>query len=219
MSLLLNTQAPYKNPHSNLGRNDPCLCGSGRKYKKCCFDKLNYPAVAGYENNNHASSNSKVSADKPDLYGPCICGNIKKYKFCCMNKINIYSFRIKHKYLGDFYCIVELSDNDTLHDLHREIQDAYGWDDDHMYSFFMDNKFRRSNEEYSANPFGNGNTDINVKSLRLRKNQKFGYLFDYGDNHEFEIKVVSVKTTEKARHVPNFVCFGTPPEQYRNMDD
>jgi hypothetical protein len=23
----------------NLGRNDPCHCGSGRKYKHCCLDK------------------------------------------------------------------------------------------------------------------------------------------------------------------------------------
>lgn len=22
----------------NVGRNDPCLCGSGKKYKKCCLD-------------------------------------------------------------------------------------------------------------------------------------------------------------------------------------
>ena len=22
-----------------LGRNDPCLCGSGKKYKKCCLNK------------------------------------------------------------------------------------------------------------------------------------------------------------------------------------
>jgi hypothetical protein len=24
----------------NIGRNDPCPCGSGKKYKKCCIDKL-----------------------------------------------------------------------------------------------------------------------------------------------------------------------------------
>src|SRR5438034_5220452 len=24
---------------SHTGRNDPCPCGSGRKYKKCCLDK------------------------------------------------------------------------------------------------------------------------------------------------------------------------------------
>ena len=23
-------------PEKNLGRNDPCLCGSGKKLKKCC---------------------------------------------------------------------------------------------------------------------------------------------------------------------------------------
>lgn len=24
-----------------IGRNDPCQCGSGKKYKKCCMDKQN----------------------------------------------------------------------------------------------------------------------------------------------------------------------------------
>lgn len=28
--------APHRNdPHQNLGRNDPCWCGSGKKYKRC----------------------------------------------------------------------------------------------------------------------------------------------------------------------------------------
>lgn len=27
---------PYTRPGSPLGRNDPCPCGSGKKYKKCC---------------------------------------------------------------------------------------------------------------------------------------------------------------------------------------
>jgi len=25
--------------HRNLGRNDPCHCGSGKKYKQCCLSK------------------------------------------------------------------------------------------------------------------------------------------------------------------------------------
>jgi hypothetical protein len=28
---------PIVNPGSKLGRNDPCPCGSGKKYKKCCM--------------------------------------------------------------------------------------------------------------------------------------------------------------------------------------
>ncbi len=30
--------APFRN-HNKIGRNDPCVCGSGKKYKKCCLDK------------------------------------------------------------------------------------------------------------------------------------------------------------------------------------
>jgi hypothetical protein len=26
-------------PAKTLGRNDPCRCGSGKKYKQCCLDK------------------------------------------------------------------------------------------------------------------------------------------------------------------------------------
>ena len=25
--------------YSKVGRNDPCPCGSGKKYKKCCMPK------------------------------------------------------------------------------------------------------------------------------------------------------------------------------------
>ena len=31
---------PVRNPYRNVGRNDPCPCGSGTKFKKCCLDKV-----------------------------------------------------------------------------------------------------------------------------------------------------------------------------------
>ena len=38
--LLLPTwdAAPKHNPNRHTGRNDPCPCGSGKKYKKCCLE-------------------------------------------------------------------------------------------------------------------------------------------------------------------------------------
>ncbi len=30
-------RAPEKRPAARIGRNDPCPCGSGRKYKACCL--------------------------------------------------------------------------------------------------------------------------------------------------------------------------------------
>src|SRR5467141_1871973 len=28
---------PCENPFKGVGRNDPCPCGSGKKFKKCCL--------------------------------------------------------------------------------------------------------------------------------------------------------------------------------------
>jgi uncharacterized protein len=30
-------QQPVENPYRHVGRNDPCPCGSGKKFKKCCL--------------------------------------------------------------------------------------------------------------------------------------------------------------------------------------
>lgn len=38
--ILGETSEPYVNPYKNIGRNDPCPCGSGKKYKKCCGKNL-----------------------------------------------------------------------------------------------------------------------------------------------------------------------------------
>jgi Protein of unknown function (DUF1186)/SEC-C motif len=31
---------PYRNPFRGIGRNDPCPCGSGKKFKKCCLGSV-----------------------------------------------------------------------------------------------------------------------------------------------------------------------------------
>ncbi|MDX6616547.1 MAG: preprotein translocase subunit SecA, partial [Solirubrobacterales bacterium] len=30
-----HVETVVKDEHDNIGRNDPCWCGSGKKYKKC----------------------------------------------------------------------------------------------------------------------------------------------------------------------------------------
>lgn len=36
---------PAHNPFRNVGRNDPCPCGSGKKFKKCCIGKKDLPQI------------------------------------------------------------------------------------------------------------------------------------------------------------------------------
>jgi hypothetical protein len=34
------SHVPASNPYRHVGRNDPCPCGSGRKFKKCCLGRV-----------------------------------------------------------------------------------------------------------------------------------------------------------------------------------
>ncbi|MGA2148003.1 MAG: SEC-C metal-binding domain-containing protein [Bryobacteraceae bacterium] len=38
-NLYKNAQQPYRRSAPKIGRNEPCPCGSGRKYKRCCLLK------------------------------------------------------------------------------------------------------------------------------------------------------------------------------------
>ena len=37
---------PYENPFKGVGRNDPCPCGSGKKFKKCCLAMVRVGLIA-----------------------------------------------------------------------------------------------------------------------------------------------------------------------------
>lgn len=39
MDRVIQTDGPLRRAAPKVGRNDPCPCGSGKKYKKCCFEK------------------------------------------------------------------------------------------------------------------------------------------------------------------------------------
>lgn len=46
LSMLKNMKKKPLTRKNNIGRNDPCPCGSGKKYKNCC---LNTGEYEGYE--------------------------------------------------------------------------------------------------------------------------------------------------------------------------
>lgn len=149
---------------------------------------------------------------------PCSCGSGNKYKKCCLNKIKIYTFKIILLGFDNFDCTIRLLGEETLCDLHYNLQDALVWDNDHMYSFFLDNKFWSRKMEYSANPLGEGNADICIKNLNLKRSQKIAYIFDYGDEHRFEIQVVNIELVDdpSKEKIGIVAQHGKAPEQYEN---
>lgn len=78
---------------------------------------------------------------------------------------------------------IEMAAKHTLHQLHLAIND------DHLYSFFMDNK-KWSYDRYES-PYDEGpNADeVMIGKLGLHAGKTFLYLFNYGDEWEFKVEV------------------------------
>lgn len=147
---------------------------------------------------------------------PCPCGSDKKYKKCCLNKISIYTFAVTPHNFNHFSCSIRLTEDDTLYTLHVHLQEVLEWDNDHMFSFFMDNKIWNRKSEYSGNPLGDGSANISIKNLFLKEGQKFLYLFDYGDEHCFEIQLTKIQKSDDLDNLPLGLIEknGNAPEQY-----
>ena len=120
---------------------------------------------------------------------------------------------------------IELKAKDTLEDLHDAIQDAFDWDNDHLYSFFMDGKFRNGDPdmEYTCpfEPEGRKTVDkAKLGFFGFKTGDKFAYLFDFGDCHEFEIEVVGFGIVEKDKDYPLVIeSKGKSLEQYPEYDE
>jgi hypothetical protein len=72
-------EGPAVNPYKGVGRNDPCPCGSGKKFKKCCLDKVDalspadpqarFDPDAGLDD---VFSRSSGFADEENAYDPLV---------------------------------------------------------------------------------------------------------------------------------------------------
>lgn len=200
--------------------------------------------------------------------------------------IKTYVFRVSIPRAGRAFRKIEMRADQTLADLHHAIQDAFEFDNDHLYSFFMSGKAWDDQTEYSLpegyDPFGlvddaalweeeeptvdltdpeailrmllNTDNIIEIEAakarmgdswhaqmlnyaesfatpgnvlttrlaqLNLEKGKEFLYLFDYGDEWRFKVKVSKINdNASEAESYPRIVeSKGTPPKQYPDWDD
>jgi hypothetical protein len=104
-----------------------------------------------------------------------------------------YTFKVTYLRDRDVWRTIEIASDQTLHDLHYAILRSVDFGSDHLYSFFMSNRAWDKNTEYAApRASGPSATDVEIGYLNLRMKQRFLYLFDYGDEHRFEVKLMDV---------------------------
>jgi hypothetical protein len=136
--------------------------------------------------------------------------------------VKTYTLRVNHRALPDVWRDIEIAEDQTLEDLHLAIQGAYGWGDDHLYSFFMSGHPQDQRTEIGS-PWSETRRhthQVEIGSLNVKPGDRFLYFFDYGDSHEFDVRVLHVNPAASKGAYPRVVAQqGKPPPQYPDYDE
>lgn len=119
---------------------------------------------------------------------------------------------------------ITVRDDMTLVDLHYALQSAFGWDDDHLYSFWLDGSFWASEDARYMHPSDADSVDPPGKSacarldeLALEQGRQIAYEFDFERAWRVLLKLREVRA-EAGRAVARCIeREGTPPPQYPDV--
>jgi Plasmid pRiA4b ORF-3-like protein len=128
---------------------------------------------------------------------------------------------------GQVWRELELTDDQTLGDLGEAIPLAFGFDDPHLWSFFLSGKPWDSATEYARSPSpdpAGGRRARPADQLRIRDaptDREFLFLFDYGDEWHFGVRLVRTSTAPEAdAPYPRVVASrGQAPPQYPPVEE
>ena len=123
--------------------------------------------------------------------------------------------------------VIEMDERSSLVDLHNAIQDALGFDQDHLFNFFVANSASRAARRQwltQAESWEGMCDDLEqtpLASIWPLDRKKFYYLFDFGDDWTFEIrKQRGTKEPEPGLSYPRVIQrVGADPEQYGDPGD
>ena len=120
---------------------------------------------------------------------------------------------------------ISVRDDLTLVDLHYALQSAFGWDDDHLYSFWLDGTFWGGEDAHYMHPYHATSLDPPGKSacarldeLALTQGQRLAYEFDFDRGWRVELALREIRAAEGGRAVARCIeRVGTAPPQYDRL--
>ena len=140
-----------------------------------------------------------------------------------VNTTTIYTFKVSLKDAPRIWRKIEVRGDQTLHQLHKAIFNAFERFEEHLYAFFLSNKPWDSSTEYGlpdreSEARNAKRTKIDPLGLQVKK--KFLYVFDFGDEWWHSIELLSVKEEACMGKYPRVVeSEGEAPPQYPPCDE
>ncbi len=102
--------------------------------------------------------------------------------------------------------------------LHDVIQEAFGWFDDHLYSFWLNNEFHGGEGfEYTSPEIpdeGCATADVPIAELDMSVGAKIAYVFDFGDDWRVRLTLLEQTDHDGGGYPRVLQLKGTPPPQY-----
>jgi hypothetical protein len=131
-----------------------------------------------------------------------------------------FTFKVVYRPEPSAQFVIEMRADQTLHDLHHAILNAADFDEDHLYSFYMSGQAWDEATEYSRGPDARHSSNERISRLPLRMKQRFLYLYDYGDQHEFDVQIFAANAETPRGHYPKVIKrHGKMPSQYPDWDE
>jgi hypothetical protein len=133
------------------------------------------------------------------------------------NPGGVYDLKVMPRRNRRAHRTIAVRSEQTLRDLQRFIQHAFEWDNEHLFSFYMngrkyDDRYRFScAHEEDRPPWA---YEAVIGQLGLVPGHRFLYQYDYGEDHLFEIEVIAVRRDVPADNYPRLVdSHGRAPSQ------
>lgn len=128
----------------------------------------------------------------------------------------VVRFAVSHR-SASFRCEIDVAGSATLDDLYGGILDALEWDCDHLACFWFEAWAEDRTCFYSSEADDHAlyMTALPLRALGLGKGVRFTFLFDFGDRHTFDVRVVHLGPAETRMQRYHVHSRSTPPEQYQ----
>ena len=109
----------------------------------------------------------------------------------------------------------------TLVDLHYALQSAFGWDDDHLYAFWLDGAFWASEDAHYMHPYHATSVDPPGRSacarlvdLDMFEGQRIAYVFDFEREWRVQLELRAIRAAQGPAVARCVAREGTAPPQY-----
>jgi len=140
----------------------------------------------------------------------------------------VYVFRAKLVAVKGVRRRVALRGDQTLADLHLALQDAFEWDDDHLYAFWLDGEYWSHQAIEFSHPAHarelrsdpeTRSAAVRLGDLALEPGQKIAYVFDFGGEWRVELTVAGVVADDGGAYPRLLESTGEAPPQYPQLEE